>query len=131
MEDSITLERVFFVPRRDVAVGNYPFAEPVVLVDLALAHRYPGLRALDVVDVPASSEQAPALTEALPIFAVNQREALLYESARPAVIARDLRSAVPEPTISLNPEDRADSDALGPRIQLGRPRPIAEEPVSA
>jgi hypothetical protein len=91
MHRASTPERVFFVSRRDLLLRNYPLAEPVVLIDTALAHRYVGVRELEVLDDPAG---APG--DVLPVFAINQREALLYDAARPAVIVRDLRGAASE-----------------------------------
>lgn len=88
----ILLERVYFVRRRDVALGFHPYAEPVVLVDRALAHRYTGVRLLEVIDSPSTPERAPTLRQALPVFAVDWREAMFYPGARPATIARDRRA---------------------------------------
>lgn len=91
MIDTSTCEIVYFVRRSDVALGYYPHSEPVVLIDAALAHRYVGLRELEVIDAPDRPENAPPVSEALPVFAVDQREAAIYEAARPATMVRDLR----------------------------------------
>ncbi len=91
MADAAIYDTVFFVRRSDVALGHYPLSEPVVLIDAALAHRYVGLRELEVIDAPDRPEDAPPIGEARPVFAVDQREAAIYEAARPATIFRDLR----------------------------------------
>ena len=91
MESTTELRRVFFVPRREVMQGNYPFAEPIVLVDPALAHHYHDVRDLEVLETPESPETAPTFAEAMPVFAIHRREAVLYECARAATIVRDLR----------------------------------------
>lgn len=87
-------ERAYLVRRADVMCGAYPCAEPVVLVDLALAHRHPGVRVLELVSPPPTPEQAPSLATAIPIFVIDMREAMLYEGARPAVVVRDDREPV-------------------------------------
>lgn len=85
-------ERVFFVRRLDVARGDYPYAEPVVLVDAALMHRFIAVRELEVIDPPARPDLAPSLAVAHPIFVIDQREGPLYDNARPAAIVFDRRS---------------------------------------
>jgi hypothetical protein len=72
--------------------GDYPFAEPVVLVDRSLAHRYPCVRWLEIVDAPADPVAAPPVSVALPVFLLDAREAMFFEGVRPATIVRDLRA---------------------------------------
>jgi hypothetical protein len=91
MSAAIALEQVFFVSYRDVALGHYPMAEPVVLIDPSMEHHYIGVRQLELRDSPRAPTDAPPPSEALPLFPVDRREAVLYEAARPAVIAIDTR----------------------------------------
>lgn len=91
MSAAIALEQVFFVSYREVALGHYPMAEPVVLIDPSMEHHYVGVRQLELRDAPSEPMDAPPSSEALPLFPVGRREAVLYESARPAVIAIDTR----------------------------------------
>ncbi|MFN0070110.1 MAG: hypothetical protein ACKVVP_01300 [Chloroflexota bacterium] len=86
------VERAYLVRARDVMFGTYPYAEPIVLIDLALVHRHPSSRILELLDTPQSPDQAPSLNTAVPLFVVDMREAALYEGVRPAVVLRDLRS---------------------------------------
>lgn len=89
-------ERVYFVRRAVVARGNCPAAEPVILVDASLAHRYVGLRLLQVVDGPR--DDAATLRDARPVFVIDHREAVLYEGARPAAIVVDHRHTDDQPS---------------------------------
>lgn len=86
-------ESVYFVTRRQVLLGHYPLAQPVLIVDGALAHRYIGVRSLDVIDSPLDPDKAPRADEALALFAIDRREWVFYEGAQPAVIVRDERGA--------------------------------------
>jgi len=102
MATAPSAETVYFVPRRDILAGSYPLAEPVLLVDADLADQYVGVRELVVAETPAQPEQAPHLTEALPVFAIDWREAANCEGVRVAVVAQDVRaSTLCEPTRSL------------------------------
>ena len=85
------VERAYFVRAGDVLTGAFPYAEPVVLVDEKWANLHPTCRVLEVVDTPGTPELAPTLSVALPLFPVDMRLAWEFESARPAVIVRDLR----------------------------------------
>jgi len=85
------LEQVFFVSYRELALGLYPIAEPVLLIDPSLEHDFIGVRQLELRDAPDEPNDAPPPSEALPLFPVDRHEAVLYESARPAIIAIDMR----------------------------------------
>lgn len=91
LEQTLASEKAFLVRERDVALGRYPTAEPVILVDLSLAHRYPGVRYVTLVDAPAEEDAGPRLG-LQPILVINLRQAVLYEGARPATIVEDLRT---------------------------------------
>jgi hypothetical protein len=88
---STSVERAYFVDTAEIMSGAYPYAEPVVLLHPAQADQHPFSRALEVVETPASEQQAPASHAALPLFVVAMDVAWQYEAARPAVIVRDLR----------------------------------------
>lgn len=88
---TVKVERAYFIRASDVVTGAFPYAEPVVLVDENWVDSQPTCRVLEVVDTPVSPELVPTLGVALPLFTVDMRSAWEYESARPAVIVRDLR----------------------------------------
>lgn len=91
MATTEALEQAFFVSYRELALGLYPIAEPVVLIDPSMEHDYIGVRQLKLQDAPDEPDAAPPPSEALPLFPVDLHEAVEYESARPAIIAIDMR----------------------------------------
>jgi hypothetical protein len=102
MASAPSAETVYFAPRRDILAGNYPLAEPVLLVDADFADQYVGVRELLVAESPAQPDQAPHPADALPIFAIDWHEAANYEGVRVAVVAQDVRaSTLSEPTRAL------------------------------
>ncbi|MFN0073925.1 MAG: hypothetical protein ACKVVP_20795 [Chloroflexota bacterium] len=91
-----TSERAFFVPRRDIQHGLYPHAQPAVLVDSAVAHRYGDVRVLIVEPPPSGPAEASPAAKVTPLFIIDAREVVLYDGARPAVIDHDFRDNQPE-----------------------------------
>jgi hypothetical protein len=87
-------ESVFLVDRRDVERGLVPGAEPVVLIPIDDAERFPGARLLDVRAAPRLLESNRlSYGGCMPLFAIEWAEAALYDQARPAIIVRDRRLA--------------------------------------
>lgn len=82
---------VFFVPRVEVARGRHPTAEPVVVADLALAHRHPFVQEVVVIDRPNGAALRGA-AGATPIFAISPRELIFHPRARRVTIAEDRRT---------------------------------------
>jgi hypothetical protein len=81
----------YLVDRRAWERGRYPQAEPIVLVDQALAHRYQDVREIELIDPPVCPELAPELAGAGPLFVINAREDVFYPRASRATIVADHR----------------------------------------
>ena len=54
------VDRAYLVRGHDLLFGLYPLAEPIVLVDPALAHLHPACRQLEILEPPKDPEEAPA-----------------------------------------------------------------------
>jgi hypothetical protein len=91
LDGAAQIQRVYFVRQYDFVHGRCPQAAPVVLVDAALAHRYAVVLELDVVDSPTSVFPYWATIEAEPVFAIDTREVVFYQTARLAMVVRDRR----------------------------------------
>ena len=91
---TVETERVFFVPRRDIARGFYPGAQPVLLVEPSLAHRYSDVHRLDVEDPPAWTGDSPYPPNSAPVFAIDAPEVAFLHGVRLACISVDRRRAV-------------------------------------
>lgn len=88
------IERVFIVSREEIRLGRYPSAQPVILVDLALIHRYEAVRELELCDAPGQFDGPVRGGSPLPIFVIHPREVAFYEGASLATIVEDRRSAM-------------------------------------
>src|SRR4051794_11731845 len=89
---NVEIERAYLVRGHDLLYGLYPLAEPIVLVDPALAHLHPACRQLELLGPPEDPKRPRHCTTRYHSSSVGMRAACLYESARPAVVVRDLRS---------------------------------------
>jgi len=65
---NVEIERAYLVRGHDLLFGLYPLAEPIVLVDPALAHLHPACRQLELLDPPEDPKEALPLHHALPLF---------------------------------------------------------------
>ena len=57
---NVEIERAYLVRSHDLLLGLYPLAEPIVLVDPALAHLHPACRQLELLD-PPEDPRGPAI----------------------------------------------------------------------
>ena len=85
---------VFLVRARSERDGQAD-PEPIILIDLALAHRYRDVCQIEVLDPPLHPEQDAAPDGPRPVRLIDAREAPLYPRARRAAIVRDRRTRQP------------------------------------